>query len=124
MAKAPAQHTRPRVGGIHTAPRQHRATDTRRGSARERGYSTAWDKFSRAFLRSNPLCEYCLGNGKTVAAEVTDHDIPHRGDPELFWNNSWTACCVSCHSGLKARLEARYSGDELLEQIARRKGKR
>ena len=30
--------------------------DLRRGSARERRYSTQWDKFARAFLSSHPLC--------------------------------------------------------------------
>jgi 5-methylcytosine-specific restriction enzyme A len=68
-------------------------------------------------MASHPLCEYCLAQGKTKASNVTDHDIPHRGDPELFWQNTFTALCHACHSGTKQRLEARYDGDALLGQV-------
>jgi len=121
LPSAPEQHKRLTVGKAHQITAPHRPRE-RRGSARERGYTTEWDKFSKAFLYRNPLCEYCMAKGTTKAARVTDHDIPHEGDPELFWNNTFTACCVSCHNGTKASLEARYSGDDLLERVAKAKG--
>lgn len=115
MTKAAKQHSIGRV-----ASKVHRPKP-RRGSARKRGYGTAWNKFRYSFLATHPLCEFCMGAGKTVEAVVVDHDTPHRGDPELFWRNEFTALCISCHSGTKARLEAQHSGDALDKAIARAK---
>lgn len=105
----------------HSKPRKHSASDKRRGSARERGYSTEWDKFSKAFRRMNPLCEYCLADGRTEPATVVDHDVPHMGDPDLFWNNTFSGLCKRCHDVTKQRIETRYSGDDLLREIAKLK---
>lgn len=122
MAQGAGQHKPRTIGTAHT-PRKHKATtDKARGSARERGYTAAWDRFSKSFLRRNPLCEYCLAKGRTTPATLTDHDLPHRGDPELFWGNTFTALCAPCHNGTKARLEARHSGDALLAAVQRAKG--
>ena len=121
MARAAQQHTRKPVASSHAAPKHHSATDLKRGSARARGYSAQWDKFSKSFLRANPLCEFCLCKGRKTAATVTDHDLPHRGDVELFWDNSFSALCSACHSGTKQRLEGQYSGEALLAKIARLK---
>jgi 5-methylcytosine-specific restriction enzyme A len=122
MPKAPPQHKLPRIGKA-SQPRRHaeHERDKRRGSARDRGYTHEWDKFSRAFLRSHPLCEFCLGNGTVKQAEHTDHDIPHNGDPELFWANTFTALCAPCHNSTKQRLERTYKGDELRRAIQRAK---
>lgn len=95
----------------------------RRGSSSERGYDKRWERFRRAFLAANPLCEYCLAQGRFVAASVCDHDLPHEGDRELFWNNTYTALCSTCHNSTKQRLESRYRGERLLMQVAIAKGK-
>jgi 5-methylcytosine-specific restriction endonuclease McrA len=95
-----------------------------RGNAMDRGYDHKWHKFSAGFKRANPLCEYCLADGKIVASEVTDHDLPHQGDKELFWDNTFTALCAKCHNGAKQRSEMLYSGDDLLEWVRKRKTKR
>ena len=125
MAKAAPQHRVARAGTPHTQPAAKHMPREReaRGSARDRGYSTAWDKFSRSFRRMNPLCEYCLSDGRTTPANVTDHDLPHEGDPDLFWNNTFTSLCASHHNGEKARAEARMGGDDLLMWVAKRKGR-
>lgn len=36
-----------------------RQTDQRRGSARERGYTTAWDRLSRRARKAQPFCTDC-----------------------------------------------------------------
>lgn len=65
---------------------------------RSKPYNAAWRKISKQFLVSHPLCENCKKNGKYTKATVVDHIIPHRGDPELFWDsNNWQALCKSCH---------------------------
>jgi len=50
-------------------------------------YNAKWARMSKRFLIGK-LCLYCLQVGKTTAAEVTDHIIPHEGDVELFWDQS------------------------------------
>lgn len=119
MAKAPPQHKRPSIGKArrHKAPRKQES-ERRRGSSSARGYDKKWERFRVSFLLSNPLCEYCLANGETVPAKVVDHDLPHEGDPELFWDNTFTSLCGSCHNSTKQRMERRYSGDDLLREIA------
>lgn len=63
-----------------------------------------------------------MAKGDTVEAKVCDHDLPHERDPQLFWNNTFTALCTRCHSSVKQRMERRYSGDALLERVAKQKG--
>ncbi len=70
----------------------------RRGGARARGYSRRWERERRIFLARHPLCVHCLAAGRTRAAEVVDHIVPHRGDSELFWDgHNWQALCKACH---------------------------
>jgi 5-methylcytosine-specific restriction protein A len=99
------KHSRKRV--------RNRIADQRRGSARDRGYTTEWDKFSKAWLTANPLCLYCETQGRVSAAELTDHIVPHGGDPDRFWppddvpdDRFFAACCKPCHDGPKQRAEA------------------
>jgi len=90
--------------------------DRERGSAQERGYTSAWTKARGHYLRKHPLCEYCRRADLVVAATVVDHIIPHRlkeavdsGDEarialarERFWNsNNWQSLCKQCHDSVK-----------------------
>ena len=80
--------------------------DARRGSARARGYTAAWDRASLAFRRQHPLCLGCEAIGLVVAAEVVDHVIPHRGDMVLFWDQAqWQPSCRWHHDVVKQLLE-------------------
>jgi 5-methylcytosine-specific restriction protein A len=82
-----------------------RRYDEQRPNFRERGYSSAWDKASKSFRRRNPLCAECLKEGRTTPAQVTDHIKPHKGDPELFWDEeiNWQSLCKSHHDRKTAR---------------------
>lgn len=66
-----------------------------------------WRRASRDFLQRNPLCRMCTEVGHTKLAVLVDHIIPHKGDPELFWDQAgnWQSLCATCHSGPKAVLE-------------------
>ena len=76
---------------------KHKNFDPRR-SAKERGYDSKWRVSRKRFLKANPLCVKCLKVDRLVDATVVDHIIPHRGDKELFWDESnWQALCKSCH---------------------------
>lgn len=67
-------------------------------SAGKRGYGSRWQKFSRNYLKTHPLCVRCQKEGKYVRATVVDHIKPHRGDPKLFWDvENMQPLCKSCH---------------------------
>ena len=67
----------------------------------------AWRRQARAFLTHNPMCVMCAAAGRATLATLVDHILPHKGDPELFWDseNNWQGLCATCHSGAKAELE-------------------
>jgi len=99
----------------------NRTHDARRGSARERGYTAAWDKASRGHLARHPLCLYCALVDEVKAADLTDHLYPHRGDQGVFWNKTyWVSCCTDCHNGFKQRVERK--GRAALDALAIRLG--
>ena len=67
-------------------------------SAASRGYGKAWQRESRRFLQTHPLCVMCAAQGRYIKATVVDHIQPHRGDPVLFWDRAnWQALCKPCH---------------------------
>jgi 5-methylcytosine-specific restriction protein A len=55
----------------------------------------------------NMFCETCLKNGRHTPSEVVDHIIPHKGDPNLFWDvENWQGLCVVCHNIKSAKEKA------------------
>jgi 5-methylcytosine-specific restriction protein A len=93
-------------------------------SARQRGYTSAWDKARSAFLAQpeNQFCckcqEHGLLNPGTMRMDgslqtnrrrlhlVVDHIIPHKGDQRLFWDRSnWQPLCPDHHDIVKQREE-------------------
>ena len=69
----------------------------------------AWRRVRKEFLSrpENALCLHCLKEGRTTLATVVDHIVPHKGDLDLFWDESnWRPCCQSCHN----RSTAKYDG--------------
>lgn len=79
-----------------------------RVNAARRGYESRWRAARNRFLKSNPLCVKCKEEGKLTKATVVDHIKPHRGDKNLFWDESnWQPLCKSCHD-TKTMTEDRY----------------
>lgn len=77
-------------------------------SSSERGYGYKWRKAREGFLRNNPLCEYCIADGKVEPATVVNHKVPHRGDQQLFWDrDNWAAVCKQHHDSTIAKEESR-----------------
>lgn len=68
-------------------------------------YNTAkWQKLRNSYLMFHPLCEMCLKDGKTVAAEEIHHIKPiSTGKDELemkdlaYNGNNLIALCKDCH---------------------------
>ena len=76
-----------------------RRADASRLSSSKRGYNARWRRFRQYWLARHPLCEECMRRGRTTAASVVDHIVPHRGDCELFWQDgNVQSLCVSCHA--------------------------
>ena len=68
-------------------------------SAASRGYNSAWRKARRRFLNTHPLCAECMREGRYVKATDVDHIKAHRGDPDLFWDETnWQPLCHKHHS--------------------------
>lgn len=88
----------PIAGAEERLIRRRRRQDAARGSAHARGYTKAWARYSRRRLLEFPLCVRCQEAGRLTGADVTDHIVPHRGDPELFWEPAnHQSLCKPCH---------------------------
>nr|WP_144292068.1 HNH endonuclease signature motif containing protein [Rhodoligotrophos appendicifer] len=79
------------------------AHDRIRPNARQRGYTTKWDRARAAYLSDHRKCVFC-GD----PASVVDHRIAHKGDQKLFWSRTnWQPLCGPCHNSTKQSLERR-----------------
>lgn len=86
------------------------AYDKLRGSSSARGYDWRWSKAARQHLSANPLCVGCLARGRPVAAVLVDHQVPHKGDMALFWDQSkWQSLCKWDHDVVKQKLETMFA---------------
>lgn len=93
-----------RCAHMIAADRERKARhDAQRPTARERGYTTKWERERAEYLKAHPRCTMC-----GAPSRVVDHVTPHRGDRRLFWQRSnWQALCTPCHSSRKQRMEAK-----------------
>jgi 5-methylcytosine-specific restriction protein A len=83
--------------------------DRKRGSAAHRGYDARWRATRKRYLTIHSLCAECQRVGRLTAATVVDHIVPHKGDPNLFWNDSnWQALCRQCHNRKTAVTDGRW----------------
>lgn len=75
-------------------------------SSTAKGYGYRWQKARAQFLLEHPLCVRCQETGRTTAATVVDHKVPHKGDKTLFWDRkNWDPLCASHHSRDKQKEE-------------------
>ncbi len=73
-----------------------------RGSARQRGYSTTYQKARELVLGRNPLCRVCQSQGVTREAVETHHVVPVQADRYLADDarNLLPVCCA-CHDAIE-----------------------
>jgi 5-methylcytosine-specific restriction protein A len=58
-------------------------------------YGRRWQKARLRFLAIHPFCIDC---GSADDLQV-DHQVPHRGDADLFWDQgNWRTRCLVCHA--------------------------
>lgn len=58
-------------------------------------------------LEREPLCRMCSAAGRTTAATVADHVVPHKGDARLFWDGELQSLCGPHHDSTKQAEEKR-----------------
>ena len=102
----------PRGHGIFrgACPRCAQARDQARPTARQRGYSPAWDRYSQAWLAKRPWCgqrrtgafspvdSRCVRHGARVAATVTDHIVAIADGGAIFDPENHQSLCASCNT--------------------------
>ena len=75
-------------------------------SPSKRGYGSAWQKLRLAHLAKQPLCQFCIKLGNTVAAGVVDHIKPHKGNAALLMDaTNLQSLCAPCHDRHKQSQE-------------------
>jgi 5-methylcytosine-specific restriction protein A len=94
------------AAGFRSAAERRRDFDRHRGSSRQRGYTSTWQKARAAYLAQHPLCVFCERDGLVTAAVVVDHVDAHAGDQEKFWDqDNWQPLCKRHHDSTKQREE-------------------
>ncbi len=80
-------------------PYDKQAHDATRKSAARRGYGWKWQIAANGYRQMHPCCVECSKNGIQAPGSVVDHIIPHKGDVNLFWDQSnWQTLCRKHHS--------------------------
>ena len=74
-------------------------------------YNGAWPRVRRAFLAAHPLCEMCLREGRTTAAEHVHHIIP-LSDGGTNDDANLQSLCKRHHSSvhMQERIQKKYGG--------------
>jgi len=63
-----------------------------------------YQKARTRYLQRHPLCVECEEIGQIVPATILDHIIDHKGDYDLFWDESnWQGLCESDHNSKTAK---------------------
>ena len=66
--------------------------------------SARWQRLRRRLLLKYPLCAECERQGWITQATVVNHIKPHKGNPELFWDeDNLQTLCKSCHDRKTAK---------------------
>lgn len=88
-----------------------------RGSPRERGYDSKWDRLSVKFRKMHPFCLFCSQQGRDSLTDIVDHIVPVADRPDLIheWSNL-CALCTRCH-GRKFGMETYARENGLLDAL-------
>ncbi|RWN55865.1 MAG: HNH endonuclease [Mesorhizobium sp.] len=69
-------------------------TGNYRGSPRDRGYDSKWDRLSIAYRKRHTCCLWCEQIGRDTLTDLVDHIIPvvDRPDLKYTWSNLMALC--------------------------------
>lgn len=81
-------------------------TRSKESQAAQELYDSRWAKTSKRYRQEHPLCVECGKEGRTEPATCVDHIIPHRGNADLFWEETnWQSLCDDHHRAKTRRGE-------------------
>ena len=64
--------------------------------------SLDWHKLRAKHLKRNKWCAYCRDLRIQTLATTVDHRVPHRGDPDLFYDEgNLQSLCAVCANSVK-----------------------
>jgi 5-methylcytosine-specific restriction enzyme A len=93
-------------------PAARRFYDARRGTTKERGYDSDWERVAeqRRHLDCG-LCQHCIRDGLVTASNLVDHIVPiHvRPDWRLEIDNT-QVLCTDCHTRKTSKDMQQYGG--------------
>ena len=70
--------------------------------------SRRWRRLRLAHLIAEPMCRYCAEQGRVTVATLVDHIVPvMQNKLRAYDATNLQSLCASCHSGAKAKEEAR-----------------
>jgi hypothetical protein len=102
--------TRPTISKPARPPRG-RAGE--RLTARQRGYTSGWDREARAFLAAHPLYYYCELLGRVEAAQHVDHYNPAEPHTPAFFDPANLRPACAYHNSQKRDMP----GDEYVPRL-------
>ena len=72
---------------------------SRRTYSTDKFHSSAqWQRFRNWYRRRNPLCEWCLREGKVMPVQVVDHIKELRDGGEPLSESNVQSLCRACHN--------------------------
>lgn len=85
--------------GYCPAHQRTRRAEERRTYAPSTRYGRRWARLRASVLAASPWCVVCQQAGQLEPATDVDHIVPHRGDPDVFWDRqNLQPLCHACHS--------------------------
>ena len=83
--------------------RKERWANENRGTAKERGYDSAWREVRALKLSQDPLCEECLYEGRTTAAVLVHHVVAISEGGATLEMTNLRSVCRRCHDKLHSK---------------------
>lgn len=81
----------------HASLRQRQYDKYNRAPNHDKKYGNNWKRIRANYVKSHPLCERCLKEGRITPVEEVHHIIPlSRGGTNQFCN--LMSLCQSCHT--------------------------
>jgi 5-methylcytosine-specific restriction enzyme A len=103
----------------HQERQRNRAKeDDRRGSAASRGYDARWRKVRALHMAFEPLCRWCVKEGRTTSGELVDHIVPLRLGGDRLSRSNLQTLCRRCHA-IKTAAETAPGGRRRAEEGTR-----
>lgn len=92
----------------HSKEEAKRYEKYQRDPLAKKRYGRTWKRIRDLYIKAHPLCEQCLKNGKTTAAEEVHHIKPlSKGGTNA--RDNLMSLCTPCHSSITAREGGRWT---------------